>query len=284
MCSVRPGPIFLATAALFAVTHAAGVLFATPVWRFAELASLGALLAYAVLRGLPEPRWALPAALAALFVDAVRTLPPVPSASEFSWQILTPAEGIEMTSGVEAAFAAWWAPLVAVVLLLIAWHQGHLPSRVATTVAAVAAVLITGYAAIRVIGIGLAVRGSHTPHPGRVDAAETMTAATLAVLPAVALGLAAVALTAVLARTRRRLAAAGASLLAVVALPHIDSGIEAAALPYSASIYTGLFGTDLLTPTLVMPQPLSAMTTALEMAAFLLLVAGNAGPRLQRRD
>ncbi|GAA4974795.1 hypothetical protein [Actinoplanes utahensis] len=268
---MRSQRIVLVAAALFAVTHAVGVLLAAPVWRFAELLSLASLILYAVVSGLPAPRWALPAALAVLLVDAVRTLSGTPGDADYDWQVRTPADGIDTTSGFGSALAAWWAPLVAVVLLLTVRARGRRPSPVVTAVAATAAVLITGYAVVRVIGVGLLA-----------PQADAVIAVSLAVLPAVVLGLAAVTLAAALAGRGHRLAAAGASLLAVVALPTIDAGVAATPLPYAASNDPGLFGWDLIMPTMAMPQPVPALTTVLEMAAFLLLVAGLTGSRAVR--
>jgi hypothetical protein len=75
MRPVRPKPLLLSAAAACAVVHAVGILFAYPLWRYAEVLSVGVLLVYAVVSGLPAPRWAVPAALAGLAMDAVRTMP-----------------------------------------------------------------------------------------------------------------------------------------------------------------------------------------------------------------
>ncbi|MEU4690138.1 hypothetical protein [Actinoplanes sp. NPDC023714] len=248
--------LLLAVAVLFAATHALGVLLADPVWRFAELAAWAALLASAVLRGLPAPRWAVPAALGVLLVDAVRTLPAEPNPHGYGWQVLTPGDAGDVTSGFASAVAAWWAPLVAVVLLLVTARSAK-GGRVGAAVLA-AAVPIVGYALFRVIGIG----------------PDYLAFTAGAVLPAVVLGLAAAGLAAVLVRDGRRPAAAGAVLLAVVALPAIDSGIAATELPYRVSSDPGLFGWDLITPSLAMPQPMPALVAAVTMTAFLLIVAG----------
>ncbi|WP_045742723.1 MULTISPECIES: hypothetical protein [Actinoplanes] len=264
---MRPGPFILAASTLFAAAHVAGVLLAVPVWRYAEVASLGLALVHAVLVGLPAPRWAVPAFLTVLLVDAVRTVPAVPGDS-YGWQVLSPGDAADVPSGFEVALAACWAPIVAVVLLLIAWRPWPRPSRAVAVAALLTGFLVTGYAAVRASASG---------------SADDVWTVSLAVLPAVALGLAGLALAMVLAGTGDRLAAAGALLLTVVALPNIDSSIAGVLLPYNVQQSTGLFGWDLIRPSLSLPQPMPALTTALEMTAYLLMVAGLTGRR-SRQD
>ncbi|MFJ6954508.1 hypothetical protein ACISRB_24095, partial [Micromonospora aurantiaca] len=86
----------------------------------------------------------------------------------------------------------------------------------------------------------------------------------------------ALALAALLAGRGRRLAATGAALLAVLALPLLDAAIEAVRLPVSAD-GTALFAWYAITPTIAMPQPMTALTAVVELAAYLLLVAGLTG-------
>ncbi|MFD4208013.1 hypothetical protein ACFWRG_18730 [Micromonospora tulbaghiae] len=104
------------------------------------------------------------------------------------------------------------------------------------------------------------------------DQAEVVPALVLAVLPPLALALAALVLAVLLAGRGRRLAATGAALLAVLALPLLDAGIEALRLPDSAD--TALFAWYAITPTAAVPQPMAALTVAVELTAYLLLVTG----------
>ncbi|WP_432992656.1 hypothetical protein [Dactylosporangium sp. CA-233914] len=251
------------------------------MWRYAEVVSIGLLLAQAVAGGLPSPRWAVPAALAVLFVDAVRTMPADPDAAGYGWQVLQP--GNDIPSGFESGLtASWasltvcWASLTAVVLLLVAWRRGGLRRRTVAA-AAVAAALVAGYAVVRVVDIWLDVRAEHRRYPGGNDSADAVSAAGLAVLPPLALGLTALALAAALAGHGRRLASTGAALLAVVALPQLDASIGAVPLPFYAGDRTALFTWDAITPTLSLPQPVPAITAAVELAAYLLIVTGLTG-------
>ncbi len=268
-------PYLLAAAVLLALTHVADVLLATPVWRFAEPVCLAVLLVYALVAGPRSPRWALPAALGVLLVDAVRTIPPPPSTSGYAWQVLKPSDGVDVPSGFEAAAAGSWAPIVALILLAVVWWRGSRPSWAVLGITVTMAILITGYAAYRVIVIGLGVRDENAERSyGQADTGDAVTAVVLAVLPGVVLALAALTLTALLARDGHRLGAAGAFLPALAALPLIDAGIGAVSLPFSVHGESGLFGWSMILPTLSMPAPVPALTAALMMTAFLLLAAG----------
>jgi hypothetical protein len=145
--------------------------------------------------------------------------------------------------------------------------------------AALPAVLITGYALVRVVDIGLAVRAEGQRYASGIGTANAVTAVGLAVLPALTLALIALALAAALAGHGRRLASTGAALLAVAALPHVDSGIAAVQLPLYAGERTALFSGYAIAPTLSMPHPVPALTAAVELTAVLLLIAGSTGPR-----
>ena len=278
MRPVRPKPVLLSAAAACAVVHAAGILFADPLWRYAEVLCVGVLLVYAVMSGLPAPRWAVPAALAALAVDAVRTMPANPGTEAYTWQVLQPGNGIDVPSGFEAGLTATGALLAAAALLLVVWGRGGW-RRGAMAAAALPAVLITGYALVRVVDIGLAVRAEGERYAIGIDAADAVTAVSLAVLPALTLALMALALAAALAGHGRRLASTGAALLAVAALPHLDSSIDAVQLPLYAGERTALFSSYAIAPTLTMPSPVPAMTAAVELTAVLLLIAGSTGRR-----
>ncbi|MDO3685009.1 hypothetical protein [Micromonospora sp. C28ISP2-4] len=273
---MRRAPLLLILAAVCAVAHVVGVLTAAPLWRGAEVLSLALLLAYAVAAGLPAPRWAVPAALVPLLVDAVRTMPAEPGAGDFIWLVYGSIEsGFDSTAGFDVAFAGSWAALVAVAVLLVAFRgRGRRRHLIA---GAVAAAPVVGYAAVRVIDIGFAVAaGTRVESPGYYDQADVVSALVLAVLPPLALALAALVLAVLLAGRGRRLAAAGAALLAVLALPLLDAGMEAVPLPPSLD-GTGLFAWYAIVPTRMLPQPVPALMAAVELAAYLLLVAGLTG-------
>ncbi|MEE3920567.1 hypothetical protein V2I01_27040 [Micromonospora sp. BRA006-A] len=89
-----------------AVAHVVGVLVAAPLWHGAEVLSLALLLGYAVAAGLPAPRWAVPAALVPLIVDAVRTMPAEPGAGDVGWVMYGSGDSaVDRTAGFDAALA-----------------------------------------------------------------------------------------------------------------------------------------------------------------------------------
>ncbi|WP_412743909.1 hypothetical protein [Krasilnikovia sp. MM14-A1004] len=256
-----------------AIAHAVGILFAHPLVRYAELLSLGLLLGYAFVTGLHAPRWAVPSAFAVLLIDAIRTLPAESGGHGYGWQVLQRATEVDPAPGFASGVALTWASLTAITLLLLAWRRGGWHRRTVAG-AAVAACLVIGYAAVRVIDIGHDLRARDLRYSDAPDTARTMTAVVAAVVPATALGLTAIALAAALAGHRRRLAAAGAALLAVVALPHLDASIGAVPLPLYAGDSTALFAWHAIAPTLAMRQPVPALTAAVELTAYLLLAVG----------
>ncbi|OZV74289.1 hypothetical protein CA850_30200 [Micromonospora echinospora] len=281
MRTVRSGKPLLVAVAVCAVAHAAGILVADPLWRYAEVLSLALLLAYAVVSGLPQPRWAVPAALTALLVDAVRTMPADPDTGPYGWQILRPGPtDVDIWAGFESGLMLCWASSIVVVVLLAVRHRAGWRRRT-VGVAAVAATLVVGYAVVRVVGIWLATRAEQRPYAGGADVADDRVAAVgLAVLPAVALGVTALALATALARHGRWLASAGAVLLALVALPHLDASIGAVPLPlHAGEVRSAAFAWPAYAPSLSMPHPVAALTAAVELTAYLLLVAGLTGAR-----
>ncbi|MFI6258225.1 hypothetical protein ACIBCL_19295 [Micromonospora zamorensis] len=106
------------------------------------------------------------------------------------------------------------------------------------------------------------------------EGADLTMAVGMAVLPPLVLGITALALASVLAGHGRRLASIGATLLALMALPLIDTSIDTIPMPLSVGSDNGLFAWDGITPTLSMPQPMLALTAVVELTAYLLLVAG----------
>ncbi|MFJ8582615.1 hypothetical protein [Micromonospora sp. NPDC093277] len=163
-------------------------------------------------------------------------------------------------------------------MLLVAWRRGGWRRRTVAA-GAVGAVLVTGYEVVRIVDIWLAVGAARRQYPTGADSADSVIAVSLAMLPPLALGLAALALAATLAGHRRLLALAGAALLAVAALPHLDASIGVVPLPLYAGDRTALFAWQAVLPSLSMPQPVPAFTALVELAAYLLLVPGLTGSR-----
>ncbi|MEU4337991.1 hypothetical protein AB0F59_25610 [Micromonospora lupini] len=267
---MRPRLLLLSAAASCAAFHVAGVLTARPIWRYAEVLGIGLLLACALVSRSPSSRWALGTALAVVLVDAIRTTPPPPQRSDYGWMAFGPGPQPEVPSALEFALSLCWPSLTAVLVLLVAWRRGGWQRR---TVApgVVGAALIIGYTAVRLVSIRHAVvaeRGAGT------DVAELMMAVSVAVLPPLVLGIAALALASALAGHGRRLASTGAVLLALLALPLMDTCISMVPMPLYAGSDTALFAWYAITPTLSMPQPVPALTAVVELTGYLLLVAG----------
>ncbi|MFI7523985.1 hypothetical protein [Micromonospora globbae] len=246
---------------------------AYPIFRYAKVLSIGLLLVYAMVSRLPGSRWALPGALAVLLVDGVRTTPAAPGGDGYGWK-LVPGEGVEMASVFESVLSVCWAPLAAVAVLLISWRRGGWHRRAAAP-AVVGAALISGYATVRVVSIWPAV-AAERPYRTDAEAAGSMLAVSMAVLPSLALGMTALALATALAGHGRRLASSGAALLALLALPLMDACIGTVPMPLYASGRNAVFAWDAITPTLSTPQPMPAIAAAVELTAYLMLVAGLA--------
>ncbi|MET7833820.1 hypothetical protein ABZS44_13500 [Micromonospora sediminicola] len=279
---MRRGPLLLSAAVVCVALHVVGVLVARPVWRGAEVLALVLLLAYAVVGGLPVGRWAArtalvtPAALALLAADALRTMPPEPGSADIGWQVLRPDEvRVELTAGFDAGLTACWATLGALAVLLLRW-RGPVPPRWAVAAGAAAAPVV-GYTVVRVVDIWRDLAAGDAAHAPDVDGADPLSAVILAVVPSVALATLALTLAALLAGHGRLLAAAGAALLAVIALPLTDSSIGAVPLSRFPGEGTELFAWHAITPTSAMPQPVPALTVAVELTAYLLLVVGLRG-------
>ncbi|MEV0217615.1 hypothetical protein [Micromonospora sp. NPDC050695] len=269
---MRPRLFLLSAAATCAAVHVAGVLTARPVWPYAEVLCIGLLLAYAVVKRSPSSRWALGAALAVLFVDAVQTMPAAGDSDGYGWKMLVPGSGRETPSAFESGLALCWPSLIAALVLLVAWHRGGW-NRQTGTPAVVAAVLITGYAAVRIVSTWRTVAAAPARAAG-TEVADLMVAVGMAVLPPLVLGITALALASVLAGHDRRLASIGATLLTLMALLLMDTSIDMVPMPLPVGIDVGLFDWNGITPTLSMPQPMLALTSVVELTAYLLLVAG----------
>ena len=268
---MRSRLILLTAAASSAALHVAGVLTANPIWRYAEVLSIGLLLAYAIISRSQSSRWVLWVALAVLFVDAVRTMPAARGSDSYGGMVLVPGPSIDTPSAFESGLSLCWPLVTAACVLLVAWRRGgwHLQT---VAPAVVGAALIIGYAVFRVVSIWRDV-AADPPRATGTDEAETMALST-AVLPPLVLGITALALAAALAGHGRRLASIGAALLALMALPLLDTCIGMAPIPLSVSSDHALFAWHAITPTLSIPQPMPALTAAVELTAYLLLVAG----------
>ncbi|MFF0151873.1 hypothetical protein [Micromonospora sp. NPDC005203] len=269
---MRPRLILLSAAALCTAVHVAGVLTARPLWRYAELLSVGLLLACAVVSPSPRSRWPLGVALAVLLVDAVRRMPAAGDSDGDGWQVLVPGSAREAPSAFESGLSLCWPSLTAALVLLVAWRRGGWHRQTAVP-AGVLAALIAGYATFRTVSIWRAA-AAVPPRTAGTEVADLTMAVGMAVLPPLVLGITALALASVLAGNGRRLASIGATLLALVALPLMGTSIDTVAMPLSVGSDSGLFAWNGITPTLSMPQPMVALTAVVELTAYLLLVAG----------
>ncbi|MEU1587066.1 hypothetical protein [Micromonospora sp. NPDC005710] len=279
---MRPRLILLTAAASCAALHVAGVLTANPIWRYAEVLSIGLLLAYAMTSRSQSHRWALWTAVAVLLVGAVRTVPTARGSVSYGWMMLAPDSGIDTPSAFESGVSLCWPMVTTVCVLLVAWHRGGW-QRHTVAPAVVGAALIIGYAVFRVGGIWRAV-AAESPYASGADEAETMMAVSTAVLPPLVLGIAALALAAALAGHCRRLASIGAALLALTALPLTDTCIDAVPMPLAVGSANALFAWHAITPTQSLPRPMPALTAVVELTAYLLLVAGLTDPPGQTRE
>ncbi|MEU8088188.1 hypothetical protein AB0B57_31820 [Micromonospora sp. NPDC049101] len=277
---MRPRLFLLSAAAVCAAVHVAGVLTARPIWRYAEVLSVGLLLAHAMVSRSPVSRWALGVSLAILLADAVRTMPTARDSAGYGVQMLTPGPAPETPSAFESGLSLCWASLTVVLVLLVAFRRGGWRWRTAVP-AVVGAALVIGYAAVRVVATWLTA-AAEPPRASDTDVADLTTAVSMAVLPPLVLGIAALALASALLGHGRRLASTGAALLALMALPLMDSGIAVVPMPLHLwSDNVGFFW-DAVTPTLSMPQPMPALTAMAELTAYLLLVVGLTEPAGER--
>ncbi|MEV4823258.1 hypothetical protein [Micromonospora sp. NPDC049274] len=265
---MRPRLLLLSAAAACAVFHVVGVLTARPIWRYAEVASLGLLLAYALASRPPRSRWALGAALAVLLVDAFRTMPAPRDSTGYGWQVLVPGSAPETPSALESALSLCWPAAAAVGVLLVVWRRDGWHRRWMAP-GVVGAALIIGYATVRIVGIRSAV-DAETPRGNDTGMADLI----MAVLPPLVLGVTALALASALGGHGRRIAAIGAALLALTALPLMDTCIATVPMPLYAGSQNAVFAWHAITPTPSLPQPMPALTAMVELTGWLLLVVG----------
>ncbi|RQW99426.1 hypothetical protein DLJ59_24600 [Micromonospora inaquosa] len=270
---MRYAPLLLAGAAACALAHVVGILTGHPIWRYAEVWSVGLLLAFAVVAGLPAPRWAVPAAVTALLVDSVRSIPI--DANTAGWQVFEPGDGVDTLSGFNAGLSLCASSLAAVTVLLVVWRRVSLGCT--TAVVALVATSLFGYSVVRAVDIWLAVPTEQGQYLTGTGQAETVIAVSLAALPPLALGFTALALAAALAERGRRLASSGAVLLALITVPLVEASIGAVPLPFEAGHRTAFFAWQVAGPRFYMPHLVSAMTTAAQLTAYMLIVVGLIG-------
>lgn len=225
----------LGGAGFLAFLHASGELLGRPIFRYAEVLALVALLAAAHVRGLPSPRWALPVGFGALIVDALLSLPEPPSQQFLSLNVMPSPSAFEL------GMRLTWAPfLFAMAVLIVSFP---LPRRLLPFVLGA---VVVGYA------IGIVILSHHGDDPGfLLTGSHRQTGAVMPVI--MGLGAAALAFR----------SGPPAVALTVAALLHIDDAVGSSA---------GL--SALIPSTTTLPGSVAALTTALEVTACLLIVAG----------
>jgi len=274
----------LTAAAVLAVVHVIGVLFARPLYRPAEVLATLCLLACAIrddlLADRGPARWGLSVAAAVLVAGAALTVPP-PAGDGAGLQFLSPEQydGLIRRTQLESLIPVTAALLFVLVLLVITTRTAgrQWPSRAGLLTGIAAAVLVVGYTVVRLAVIEFEVHevAIDVTFGGDAAPAPRLSAGVVAVLPLL-LALTALALAVVTATQRRLRAAGGALLLAVTGLIWIDAAIGAAHLPYAVHDDASMFSLDLFTATDALPQPTQALTAALQLTAAVLLIAGLA--------
>lgn len=286
MTPVRLRPLLLGTAAVLAAAHVLGVLVGNPPLRHAEVLALLALGGYTLLGELPKPRWVVPAALLVLVVEAYRSVPAAISPDSDLQRLLPAPEGpspspVMLTDGL----ALTWAPLVASLLLLGAgrrWPITHQPAArrgpvVAGTVLAM--LLFMAYPAVRLGEIALDLSAREQSNSTSTDpvSATVLSAGTVLLAPLI-LGLAAICLTAMLFRRGRVIAAVGAALLAVAALPQVDLAlamVDLLAVRWGPAVVSSFaVAPALITPPSLIAAPLPALAATIELTAYVLFAVG----------
>ncbi|WP_212993848.1 hypothetical protein [Actinoplanes auranticolor] len=276
---MRPRPLLLTAAAVLAVVHVIGVLFARPLYRPAEVLATLCLLACAIgsdLRADRGPaRWGPTVAAAVLVAGAALTVPPPPGdGTGLQFLSVEQYDGSVLRTQLQSLIPV----TVALLFVLVLLATGGKPrlSRTWLGAAIAAGVLVVFYTAAR-----LALINSVLKETGP-EGLPRLPPAVVALMPLL-LALAALALAVVTAAQRRPLAAGGALLLVPAALIWIDTALGATLLPYEVYDTATLLSPDLITATDTLPQPTQALTAALCLTAAVLLIAGlrsaAAGPR-----
>ncbi|GAA3941976.1 hypothetical protein Aau02nite_80360 [Amorphoplanes auranticolor] len=271
--------MLLTAAAVLAVVHVIGVLFARPLYRPAEVLATLCLLACAIgsdLRADRGPaRWGPTVAAAVLVAGAALTVPPPPGdGTGLQFLSVEQYDGSVLRTQLQSLIPV----TVALLFVLVLLATGGKPrlSRTWLGAAIAAGVLVVFYTAAR-----LALINSVLKETGP-EGLPRLPPAVVALMPLL-LALAALALAVVTAAQRRPLAAGGALLLVPAALIWIDTALGATLLPYEVYDTATLLSPDLITATDTLPQPTQALTAALCLTAAVLLIAGlrsaAAGPR-----
>ena len=226
----------LGVAGFLAFVHASAELLDKPIFRYAEALALVALLAAALVAGLPSPRWAVPVGFGALILDALLSLPEAAPSQQFLSPTVLPSP-----SAFEVGMQLTWAPfLFAMAVLIVSF-----PLRRRLLPFALGAVVL-GYA------IGIVILAHDGADPGYLlTGSHRQTGAVMPVI--MGLGAAALAFR----------SGPPAVALTVAALLHIDEAVGSS-LGISA----------LIPSSTALPGSLAALTTMLEMTAYLLVVAG----------
>jgi hypothetical protein len=265
--------LLLTAAAVLAVVHVIGVLFARPLYRPAEVLATLCLLACAIgtdLRADRGPsRWGTTVAAAVLVAGAALTVPPPAGDGtvRLEFRFLSPEqhEAEVLRSQLQSLIPVTVA-LLFVLVLLVTGGKPRL-SRAWLGAGIAAGVLVVFYTAARLALINSVLEETGT------EGSPRLSPAVVALMPLL-LALAALALAVVTAARRRRLAAGGALLLVPAALIWIDTALGAALLPYQVHDTATLFSPDLITATDALPQPAQALTAAFCLTAAVLLIAG----------
>jgi len=306
---MTPRVLLLTGAGVLAAAHVVGVLLARPLFRPAEVLAALCLLACAVRYDLLADRhpaawwarWGLTGAAAVLVAWAAVTVPPPPGqGAELRFVFLSPEEYSELARRAQLDTLTPVAVTLLFVLMLLAAmrresaapaagsRRSSVPSRVILGTAIGAAVLIAGYAVLRVAVITFSTTRRSTSSADQNVSVWGLPAVAAVLLPLL-LALASLALGAVTAARGNWGAASGGVLLVAAALIFLDSAIGSVSMPYAAHDYAALFSLDLIEPTAALPQPTRAMTAALRLAAAVLVVTSltrhQAGAmRLPRTD
>jgi hypothetical protein len=162
---VRLRPWLLTAAAVLAVVHVIGVLFARPLYRPAEVLATLCLLAYAIgydlLADRRPARWGLSVAAAVLVAGAALTVPP-PASDGAGWQFLSPEQydGLVLRTQLKSLIPVTVALLFVLVLLVVRTRTAgrQWPSRAGLLTGMAAAILVVGYTVVRLAVIEFEVR------------------------------------------------------------------------------------------------------------------------------
>ncbi|MFV2101705.1 hypothetical protein [Micromonospora sp. LOL_024] len=278
---MRYRPVLPAAAGFLAAVHVVGIGTGVPLLRQAEVAALLLLAAYALTARAPFPVWAVPLALTVLVIDAVATMP---VAERQDRQMMKPGPVDATVEFVTGLRLSWAALVVVLVLMLTVRRREARPGRGVLVGAGLAVALVTGHTAVRLVGIHLTLReaerlGPGTAGPSGVDLARLVPA----VLAPLALVVGALVLVALLAGHRRRLAAGGAALLALVALTQLDGVLGTVWLPLHTLERGYLFSFTFHSGG-SFAAPGVAVAVAAELTAYLLLVVGLCASREQRAE